>query len=341
MACRWRVWPCAVVHFMRTAMHCTLMILGALSCSQGEFDAEGVDTSASDIECTVSGPAGVLCNPYCEACGVGAHCGVVGEALKCTQSGIRLDGDVCASSTQCAAGLTCVASEGNTATCKRFCVNDSSCLGAEICNGLITLEGGVQVTVCGTGAKPCDMSDLGCGDTLACQLGDTGLLCGQPGALIHGELCRREGPGACEAGLHCLVECTELCALPSNELADSVPKCDERCVTVAIVDVELGLGVCADGAPPAECSLGGAECLLGESCYSTSLGLVCADTGAVAVAGACVESLDCVDRHSCVGARCRRLCLIEQDGPESCAELCSDGYDALDPIPWGIGACAL
>ena len=326
-ACDWYATLCVAFACVLSCQGCT---------SKETTDAPG-DTSGASSLCQVDGPSGASCNPYCDDCSVGDHCTVVGEALKCAASGVRLDGDVCSETTQCAPGLGCFGLNGAEPVCHRFCALDEHCRTTDICAQRVQLEGGLQVSLCAPPASACALEGMDCPEGDACQLTNDGLRCGVPGELPAGAPCREYGANACQAGLHCVVVCTPICSL-SNDVSDTVG-CDARCDSFAVVDAEREVGVCLDGPPPAECVLLSSDCSLGSSCYAVGVGWICEKDGSIPVGGACVFATDCTPGHTCVDGRCRELCLVGEDGESGCATRCDGDLSVLEPASWNVGVC--
>ena len=84
------------------------------------------------------------------------------------------------------------------------------------------------------------------------------------------------------------------------------------------------------------CSLFGADCPPGLSCYPGSVAPGCYPTGATAVEQPCTYSLECVAGTACVDGFCRQLC-AHPSGTPACPSGTCTGLEV--PGVGGVGAC--
>jgi hypothetical protein len=158
----------------------------------------------------------------------------------------------CFASSDCGAGLACIA-EGGAGLCRRYCCTSASCgddafceLGAEIDSELI-VPVCAPLTVCSAfDAFPCPMGHTcSCGSARACSVvkndGRTG--CAVPGDRAAGDACSGFVQGECGAGFICSLSlgCLKFCQLDDLTSCESGAKCQ------APADFAPGLGVCVGG----------------------------------------------------------------------------------------------
>ena len=297
------------------------------------------DTSGDVSACDIPAPAGAACNPFCSSCGSGAHCGVVGQALKCAQTGVRVDGDACNGPEQCATGLSCFGMGDEEPACHRLCSDEVACRTGDSCSVSVVLEGGLTVGVCAAKPEECSLWNDACELGTTCVLSSAGPQCAVPGTLTAGTPCREWGADSCSLGLQCVITCRSICALTDEPDVSQLEPCNTGCTEWAVVDQAEQVGVCTDGAPAAECELFSDDCPLGEACYPLSTGWVCSPRGQVAQQGACTRTLECTDGHVCSENRCRPFCREEDAGANSCKQVCSGGFTRIPPFSWQIGRC--
>jgi hypothetical protein len=307
--------------------------------SDGSAPSDGTVASADDLSgCSIPKPTGASCNPFCSDCGYGSHCAVVGEALKCTETGVRLDGDACTSVDQCASGLSCFGIGDDNPVCRRLCNSSSPCRSGDACTESVTIEGGLTLQYCGEPPSSCSLRHDGCELGQTCLLGSDGAVCGVAGVLPVGAPCRAFGSGACLEGLQCVIVCSVLCALEGSEESD-MPLCVDDCSEWAVVDPEQQVGICTDANPAGECQVLQGDCGVSEACYPFSVGWACAPQGNIPEKGACTKSPECSAGHVCAQNTCRKFCARDDSGPTGCEMRCSGSYSVLAPSSWGLGVC--
>jgi hypothetical protein len=200
----------------------------------------GEDADTNIGACAKPAPAGAVCNPYCNlGCGDAEHCSYFNGEFSCMPFGdLPLD-EACGSSQVCQEGSACFGVTGGSGdTCKAFCIDDDSCPVGRKCDLTVNFTSGAA-SFCGDITVGCDPFALGnsCGDGAACYVDNTATKCMPAGDLAEGEVC--SGANSCEAGLHCLIVCTKICALnPGQE--PSCNACGSPLYSVAVTDEPAG-----------------------------------------------------------------------------------------------------
>jgi hypothetical protein len=255
--------------------------------------------------------------------------------------------DLCQDFDQCEKWMGCFGVQGDTAaSCHKFCIDDASCPDGRTCSVNVDFGGGVTAVVCSDAASSCNpflASASECGVGNGCYLTSTGTKCMAAGNLGLGQDCYGQGPNTCQAGLQCLVECTNICN--TNAANPLPPVCEQTCGTSFLtIDYPNSIGVCVTETVPQTCNLfTQTGCPAGEACYAVTGGWACAEEGFKEPGAACVYTNDCAAGSLCVSSVCRKACDLGLGAvaPSACGSACGGTWTLLAPQAWDVGVCAV
>lgn len=303
----------------------------------GDAPGPGPDVDIND--CGKAAPSGAPCNPYCNlGCAAGQHCVTTDGTFSCQGSGSAAIDAECASAADCAEGLSCFSIESDPGLkCRQPCVDAGDCPEGRQCNLTVNFASG-GLDICNAPTTACDLfaAESGCAEGEACVWYQSALTCREPGNLDAGQVCFGLGSAPCKEGLHCVVECVELCSTGGES-----PSCGDCPGASFELNPDAKVGRCIDDTPPGECDLFAQDCGGSESCYYIPGGTVCLAPGSAAAGGACSTANDCAEGTVCAGDTCRQVCSTADgaDPAVACADLCPDSTANLVPPEWNIGIC--
>ncbi len=189
--------------------------------------------------------------------------------------------------------------------------------------------GGCSVTAqdCGAGLKCAYALDGGASSRECVPVGDAG----------EGEPCATTSSSdTCAAGLICVPDqlpdggaptvCMRFCSSSQDCAAP------QACFVVVLPEQNPERPYICE----TPCSLFGADCPPGLSCYPGAVAPGCYQTGSTAVGQSCTYSLECLAGSACVDGFCRQLCAHSTGTPA-----CSTGTCTQLEVPGvsGVGAC--
>ena len=220
--------------------------VGSPLCRRTASDCNPDDGYSSS--CTVADAGDAESDP--QSCRVSR---TLGSSPVCAPSGKGVDGDVCSSPSECAAGFDCVDSGANQLRCRHYCCEEScSAPGAnnrKMYCGIGTAMG-TKIPVCMPVTSCALMTAGSCQSFETCSIvrDDGTTSCIQVGPQRVGEACDRDN---CAAGLACIgsagaQKCYKLCRESAAEDCES----GERCVGGPPLFKDGGFGLCV-GTPSA------------------------------------------------------------------------------------------
>lgn len=182
-----------------------------------------------------------LLPPQC-GCHAGQACYPVAGEPTCLVEGTAGDGDVCGSTTYCAAALSCVVAAGDAyGTCRPYCAAPSDCAAGARCLAAVARPPGV-----GFCEQVCDpLTNTGCPTGLGCYVAGAmtadgmsviAWSCNVPGTRVAGAACL--APNDCAPTLACGGgSCRALCR--PGDTCDGGTTC-----TATITVGTVGIGLC-------------------------------------------------------------------------------------------------
>ena len=228
--------------------------------------------------------------------------------------------------------------------------------------------GGLQVSI-----DPQVVATM-CEDGQGCYLSRDATKCLSAGTLVKGEAC--EAPNDCAPGLHCLVECREVCSVQADHPQSCAQVCPEPPAEVIMaigrpdvvkfttVSEENELGVCLGTEIPG-CDIFGDDCLANEGCYPVRGGNACIPAGTKTPGTPCDASNECQpgicvsSMYACpiaatalirrkisdvlIGVRVRQHHFCRSSGRAGCAQMSWLPIHVISgqkaPIAWRLEMC--